>query len=210
MEKDALDKGLTGSLRWFGEEESKEAHRGSRWYFIIVKDNWQLTDNGREDSAILTYERNRQPKGGSWLLEFRQVLDWLAKRFPVRSTIVLNQRVTYNGWEAVRRNAIWLKAGTVNEFASPIRLQLKSDLKEDKDISSRKYAKKDDKNLPKTSWKLLSHDDCVWKPRSIECAFSYAVFPWVKIVSRFVCYKRWRSDWYAKSLVVPRRTVWGW
>ena len=74
-EKDVLDKGLTGSSSVDLREESKEAHRAVD-DILLSKDNWQLTDNGREDQ----HERMKETGGEVvWnkrqLLEFRQVLD---------------------------------------------------------------------------------------------------------------------------------------
>ena len=75
-EKDVLDKGLTGSSSVDLREESKEAHRAVD-DILLSKDNWQLTDNGREDQHERMKETGGEVvwKSGSWLLEFRQVLD---------------------------------------------------------------------------------------------------------------------------------------
>ena len=75
-EKDVLDKGLTGSSSVDLREESKEAHRAVD-DILLSKDNWQLTDNGREDQHERMKETGEKLSGisGSWLLEFRQVLD---------------------------------------------------------------------------------------------------------------------------------------
>lgn len=57
-EKDVLDKGLTGSSSVDLREESKEAHRAVD-DILLSKDNWQLTDNGREDQ----HERMKETGG---------------------------------------------------------------------------------------------------------------------------------------------------
>ena len=57
-EKDVLDKGLTGSFSVDLREESKEAHRAVD-DILLSKDNWQLTDNGREDQ----HERMKETGG---------------------------------------------------------------------------------------------------------------------------------------------------
>lgn len=57
-EKDVLDKGAAGTsvdLR----EESKEAHRAVD-DILLSKDNWQLTDNGREDQHERVKETDRK------------------------------------------------------------------------------------------------------------------------------------------------------
>lgn len=120
-EKDVLDKGLTGSSSVDLREESKEAHRAVD-DILLSKDNWQLTDNGREDQ----HERMKET-GGEVVWNKRQLAigvppstglegaaAWLGEKISGTKMIVLNQReATYNGWEAVRMEiAISAKAGT--------------------------------------------------------------------------------------------------
>ena len=167
--KDVLDKGLTGSSSVDLREESKEAHRAVD-DILLSKDNWQLTDNGREDQ----HERMKET-GGEVVWNKRQLAigvppstglegaaAWLGEKISGTKMIVLNQReATYNGWEAVRMEiAISAKAGTgkMNFITDTVYFYHNLNLtKEDKDIKEDESTKKDDKNCSEISWKIGCH-----------------------------------------------------
>lgn len=158
-EKDVLDKGLTGSSSVDLREESKEAHRAVD-DILLSKDNWQLTDNGREDQ----HERMKET-GGEVVWNKRQLAigvppstglegaaAWLGEKISGTKMIVLNQReATYNGWEAVRMEiAISAKAGTgkMNFITDTVYFYHNLNLtKEDKDTKKTKVRRKMTKKL---------------------------------------------------------------
>lgn len=196
-EKDVLDKGAAGTsvdLR----EESKEAHRAVD-DILLSKDNWQLTDNGREDQ----HERVKETDGEiiwnkrqlaigvppSTGLEGAAV--WLGEKLSGTKMLVLNQReATYNGWEAVRMEiAISAKAGTgkMNFVTDTVYFYHNLNLtKEDKDIKKDDSKKKDDKKAAQKYHGKLAViiDDCgydlapVRKLVSLNAPFSYAILPY--------------------------------
>ena len=197
-EKDVLDKGLTGSSSVDLREESKEAHRAVD-DILLSKDNWQLTDNGREDQ----HERMKET-GGEVVWNKRQLAigvppstglegaaAWLGEKISGTKMIVLNQReATYNGWEAVRMEiAISAKAGTgkMNFITDTVYFYHNLNLtKEDKDIKEDESTKKDDKKTAQKYHGKLAViiDDCgydlapVRKLVNLNAPFSYAILPY--------------------------------
>lgn len=197
-EKDVLDKGLTGSSSVDLREESKEAHRAVD-DILLSKDNWQLTDNGREDQ----HERMKET-GGEVVWNKRQLAigvppstglegaaAWLGEKISSTKMIVLNQReATYNGWEAVRMEiAISAKAGTgkMNFITDTVYFYHNLNLtKEDKDIKEDESTKKDDKKTAQKYHGKLAViiDDCgydlapVRKLVNLNAPFSYAILPY--------------------------------
>lgn len=194
-EKDVLDKSNTSiDLR----EESKKAHRAVD-EILLGKNNWQLTDNGREDQ----HERIKET-GGEVTWTKRQLAigippttgldgasEWLQEKISSTKLVVLNKRVaTYNDWDSVRMEiAIETKAGdgkkgfitdVVYFYHNTNLTEEDKDIKEDKEKTKEKTQK-----TQKYHGKLaIVIDDCgydlapVRKLVSLKAPFSYAILPY--------------------------------
>lgn len=197
-EKDVLDKGLTGSADVDLREESKEAQRAVD-NILLGKDNWQLTDNGREDQheslketgGEVTWNKRQLAIGVPPSTGLDGAANWLKGKIAGSKLVVLNQREgTYNSWDAVRMEiAIAAKAGNgkMNFITDTVYFYHNRNLtKEDKDIKEDTTKKKTTgQHTQKYHGKLaIIIDDCgydlapVRELVKLDAPFSFAILPY--------------------------------